>query len=305
MDALALAVLDGTSKAHVMRNQDAVADLFVEGIDDRRSGTGNLQSEDGILWHYSTVEAVRTRAGAIIRNSQCWSAGFAVCPWLRGTSEHWEAREDFKLPLTTLQGIAQNMNGYSTHLRGIEILDTLKGSTLFTFKDRFFLFGHDEVDFLAEVPGEPENVEEAFYTLTPEAAKAAQQRGLKARRQGDLFFIPAAESFELAKAFFSGGKVPSQRAHFEEVPAAIWAHLKGHEKRLVRPAILETNHTARELVELVNGPTYVRGDIRHGSIRTFNRQHATIQLGDEWHEALQNLALNSWNLERQGGGGFD
>lgn len=285
MNALAKAVLDGRSDARVMPNQDAVADLFASGIDNRRSGTGNLQSEGGLLWHYSTIEAVRTSAGLTIRNSQCWSAGFAHCPSMSGL---------YILPLTTLYN---EVGAYSSHLRGIEILDRLKGTLLFKLRDRLFLFGHDEVDFLAEVPGEPENVEEAFYTLMPETVKAAMQRGLKVQRQGDLFFIPAPESF----ALLTPG-IPTQRARFEIVPSR-W-NMDG-DKRLIRPAILDTTHTARELLALLNGPTYVRGDIRHGSLANFNRQHATIQLGKEWHEARQNLALNSWNVERGGFGGFD
>jgi hypothetical protein len=61
-------------------NQHEVVENFLNGIKSY-SSTGNLRHEgDGILWHYSTVEAFKTKNNHVVSNEDCWSAGFAYCP---------------------------------------------------------------------------------------------------------------------------------------------------------------------------------------------------------------------------------
>ena len=89
-------ILAGQSRASVL-TQDEVAELFKEGIDDKRTSSDNYRSGNGILTHYSTIEGVRTEDGTIIENLQCWSSGFAKCS-LTGA--------DYFLPLSTIRGLA-------------------------------------------------------------------------------------------------------------------------------------------------------------------------------------------------------
>lgn len=83
-------------------NQDEIADLFCQGIDNKRSPKGNLYSENGVLTHYSTIEAIRSSDEKyIIENSECWSSGFAKCPRF----PRYENKEKIfiNLPLTYIQ----------------------------------------------------------------------------------------------------------------------------------------------------------------------------------------------------------
>ena len=50
----------------------------------------------GKLKHYRTIEAIRTRNGLVINNTECWSKGWARC------SPPTTSDRDYSLPLTTL-----------------------------------------------------------------------------------------------------------------------------------------------------------------------------------------------------------
>ena len=56
-----------------------------EKRDQSEAPSHNFRSEDGILWHYSTIEAIRTNEGKIIENSECWSKGWASCTSVPGS----------------------------------------------------------------------------------------------------------------------------------------------------------------------------------------------------------------------------
>lgn len=67
-----------------------------------RSSTGNFKGYQftdgsGLLQHYSTIEAIRSREGLIVGNIECWSRGWAHCSKPRNPSC------DHTLPLSSLK----------------------------------------------------------------------------------------------------------------------------------------------------------------------------------------------------------
>lgn len=66
-------------------------------VDGPRTNFHGVQHRDGtgVLWHYNTREAIRTANGLIIRNHECWSAGFAHCSPPRDS--------DTTLPLSAIE----------------------------------------------------------------------------------------------------------------------------------------------------------------------------------------------------------
>lgn len=78
------------------------------------------QNNDGTgrLMHYRTREAIRTRNGLIISNSQCWSAGFAHCSAPRNT--------DGNVPLTEVERYLEREHD----VYDITRIDTAQGRTV-------------------------------------------------------------------------------------------------------------------------------------------------------------------------------
>jgi hypothetical protein len=107
---------ESTSRACYDR-QDDVARAWAEGKypphnEGRLYSSENFRGQHhpdgaGTLWHYRTREAIRTKSGLIINNSECWSRGFAHC------SPAPEA--DYRLPLSAIE--AQTERGVVLHRR--------------------------------------------------------------------------------------------------------------------------------------------------------------------------------------------
>lgn len=93
------------SKRKAYGSQQEVADAWAEGNypthnDGVLYSSGNfegIQYNDGRgeLRHYRTREAIRTKNGLILSNTQCWSAGFAHCSTPKNT--------DGRVPLTEVE----------------------------------------------------------------------------------------------------------------------------------------------------------------------------------------------------------
>ena len=85
--------------------QAKVARKWAEGwypthTDGRLYSSDNFRGQQhpdgaGTLWHCRTREAIRTKSGLIINNSQCWSRGFAHCSPAPGA--------DHRLPLSAIE----------------------------------------------------------------------------------------------------------------------------------------------------------------------------------------------------------
>lgn len=177
------AILEGRSKRKKGLTQDEVAILFSFGFDGYESGTGNFRSENNILWHYSTIEAIRTLQGIIINNRDCWSRGFAHCSS--------PPNSDYQLNLSLLsQAIGD--------LEKIEIVDHVEKSqrnqaaTLVKENGELYLNAFDDNGaFISRLQNNKvETVKEAFELMKPRFVKMAEKLGFDVRRQGEFFFIP-------------------------------------------------------------------------------------------------------------------
>ncbi len=182
-------VLNNESKANIM-NQDQVASLFVLGIDGKKSGNGNLYSQNGVLTHYRTVEAIRQTEDdgsfTVISNSQCWSAGFAKCP---------NFKSKYSLPLTTLQQITRD--GLVDREFKIEMIEYGGWeNALIKVGNDYYLVGRDESQgFITKLVRSATSIKDAQESLKPIEVIEAQKKKLKVIRQGDLFFVPTKERF--------------------------------------------------------------------------------------------------------------
>jgi len=184
-------IISGFSHANVM-SQDSVANLFGLGIDGKRSSSANFESDDGILMHYRTVQAIRLKDGTVILNNECWAGGFAHCSHPRNTK--------FRLDLSS---IAIILNG-RRELLNIEILenDSTDASlgTLFKYKsndfdskERFFLNAENKDGrgrFVVELIKPCKTLIEAYESMKPKEVVNAESQGIEVKRQGELFFIP-------------------------------------------------------------------------------------------------------------------
>jgi hypothetical protein len=167
--------------------QDDVAILFGVGIDDKSSPSGNFSSENGILTHYSTIEAIRANDGKIISNRQCWSRGFAKCSLPKNVY--------MSMDLTAL---IESLFVPETHIKEISIVDKDKnGNVLFKYNDKYFINGVDSGNanrynrtrYISELRGKPQSLKEAYEDLKPIDVKNAERYEQKVERQGELFFI--------------------------------------------------------------------------------------------------------------------
>lgn len=197
-NCLACKTVLGYSEATVM-NQSEVAACFCKGIDGKTTHKHNLDSEDGLLMHYHTIEAIRTNSNKIIRNTQCWAEGWASCPRMH---------QDYSLPLSTIDSFCS-----IEELKSINVLDVSDGNVLFTISKtsmkeiynedkldyekkqvtelEYYLFGHDEAHpYLVKLVGEPKTLKEAEDSMIPYEVKGAMKMTKNVKRQGDLYFIP-------------------------------------------------------------------------------------------------------------------
>jgi len=219
------AILRGESKRKTGLTQDEIACLFAFGLDGYATRTyekhyyrskgekpaydENFRSEDGILWHYSTIEALRTEDGLIINNRNCWSRGFAHC------SSPPYSMIDYSLDLSIIGNACANIQ----QLRSLKVIDQIEESqfgapaTLLTITKRYhkgqwdtmgarertqaetetvYLLNaaDDNGHFVAELKEPCETVKQAFENMKPKMVRIAENLGLKVKRQGELFFIP-------------------------------------------------------------------------------------------------------------------
>lgn len=146
------------------------------------------------------------------------------------------------------------------------------GAVLLEHRGRFFLSSLDDNEswrrrsyFLSELPREVQTVEAAYESLVPDEVRAWREgkENPPERRQGEWFFLPS----ELETR-----------------------HLPRPTYRMAQ--LLETAHYVTELRQ--NGDLYSRGVVRHRPEQR-RAQHGILRLGPDWHRAVRNLALGSWN----------
>lgn len=169
-------VIMGKSRAST-GTQKFVSDLFKIGITNKTSSSGNYYSSGNYIHHYNTIEGIRTNNNKLIRNSECWSAGFAECSFYT----------DISLPLTTLSKNFDVLN--------IDILDDKDDFVLFNIDNKCILYGLDRqyyTKFLIEVEGDKvRTVKEALNYINP----LSEYKEDSYVRHGSLFFLPTFREF--------------------------------------------------------------------------------------------------------------
>lgn len=127
--------------------------------------------------------------------------------------------------------------------------------------------------FLCELPRTPvvETVEQAFEALKPPSVKDAEAAGLNVSRQGDMFAIPTELTTKEAKKLTPYGK--------------------GRIVKRPPGGLLETNHSASEVIFATEGRVYARGLLYHEPDGLREPDHARRKMGDgqTWHLLVRNM----------------
>lgn len=120
--------------------------------------------------------------------------------------------------------------------------------------------------FLCELPygAKPTTVEQAIDMLKPPEVIAAEARGLKVIRQGDLFAIPT--------------KLTKRQLR----------KMRGRRDFTKRLRVLGTNHSVTEGIVCAGGATLGRGIMRHEPDGRRGPDHARQSLGKAWHLLVRN-----------------
>jgi hypothetical protein len=209
------------------RTQAQVLAAWLEG---RAAATpsGNLRGEhradgSGELRHYRTIEAIRTRTGLVINNSQCWAGGWAKCtkpnlgiptgwtykanpadpdgPWIPDQIRPAVAGQaDTELPLNLLEDLV----GLEA-LRGIRrILEENAGNLVHLEDGTAAYVGWDRnpddcqtqcfaFQLTTAEAHRCRSPTGALQLLKPVGVRRAEAAGLKVRRQGEWFFVPTTQ----------------------------------------------------------------------------------------------------------------
>lgn len=235
----------------------------------------------GKLMHYRTIEAIRTKNGLIISNSQCWSRGFAHCTPPRGSER------DYSLPLTSINNVLGSGEIYNItrviqdgrwrepsvvifsdgHGVAIGYDETSKGRGEF-----MFLLDKEEVNQITEP-------EEAIELLKPIEVELKEDRDII--RQGEWYFIPCPDKD------FSNKRIEKPLKNCRNGSGEIRRWNNGDEDM--------GNHIARDKVKTADG-IYVRGTVRH-----LHNEHEMINLGDTWHKAVTQDEREVHSIESGGG----
>jgi len=126
--------------------------------------------------------------------------------------------------------------------------------------------------FLCELPrtSKATTVEQAYEDLKPESVKEAESAGMEVERQGDIFAIPTSLTTKQVRM--------------------LTPHRKGRIVKRPKRGLLETNHTASEVMYATYGRVYARGLLYHAPGEHRPPDHARRKLGDgkTWHLLTKN-----------------
>jgi len=225
----------------------------------------------GILWHYDTIQAVKTYDGKIIANRDCWSMGFAHCTL--------PTQIDTFLNLTTLIRNAMVLKRGIKELRKIKLIDIKEDTVLFRIGKRYFLNASDgNQRFIAELVKPCKTIKEAYESMKPLYVKDAERRGLEVKRQGDLFFIPTTltdkDVKDIVKVRISTVDYGYRQYRYDFPRISLGDN--------------PPNHFATYIGSYEN-LTVVKGTVRH-------RQHRMLRLKNVWHIVVTNNVRNAWSV---------
>lgn len=263
----------------------------------------------GQLWHYRTLEAIRTYNGLIINNRQCWSRGFAHCSTPRHT--------DYSLPIGAIRDMIRGHDSTIYDINRIEgdretgrivHFDTDEKLAVFIGRDST---ARDADAYLLKLEGseymtDPADVEREI--LRPEAVKNSDMLVIGADEYTKTRFNDPSEetiqaeglkkvtsnwgrdhwkNHKMYRAELQGSSIVRQGEWFF-IPRPDYEKLDHHN---AGPSALEElgNHeVVRDDGAAVDsdGRLYVRGTIGHRWGGWSDGDHNAINLGDVWHQAV-------------------
>jgi hypothetical protein len=161
------------------------------------------------------------------------------------------------------------------------------GAALIEHAEKHYLCALDGNSyFVSELPCRVKTVVDAFECLKPEPVHRAEKEGKSALRQGEWFFVPTGlDDKGMAKKFNL-----TQKALL--VQAAVSA----------LPRIDESGNQHQCLqFKSDDGICYARGKVFHRppNGEGLTREHATVNLGDQWYEVWKNTEIRSWSQHGQ------
>lgn len=137
--------------------------------------------------------------------------------------------------------------------------------------------------FLCEMPRTSDacSVEQAYEDLKPKHVHDAEAAGLEPTRQGDMFAVPTELSTREVKL--------------------LTPHRKGRIVRRPKSGLLNTNHTASEVLYCTKGRTYARGVLYHEPQDWRPPDHARRRMGDgkTWHLLMKNTVPHTRQRTRE------
>ena len=293
--------LVGFVKRNVMTQQD-VADLFIRGVDGKRTpvdkdkssgdynyhystyyGTGqsNVYSENNILWHYNTIEAIRLSDGTIVDNSQCWCKGRAYCPSTHGK---------YTLPLTTLSkeyndNLIDNLIVGRVNIKSDNAVFKIRDSRG-KIRQLMYDWYHD---FLDELPEQCDTLDEAEDIQKPVEVIAAKGiRGIT--HQGEFWFIPlkGLQDSEVADIRHAGREGAYDNGQYLD---------KKHSHRATRTGTI--NYYELDRWFDTKGQSKLTALLAKGTvIHTTRRWRKRDKLGDgkTWHAVFENRSVRRIKL---------
>jgi len=160
------------------------------------------------------------------------------------------------------------------------------GGCLIEYEGRWLLCSLDGGNyFVSDLPSKPDSIPHAFQILKPPQVVKAEDDGISIQRQGEWFFIEQADLTDRDVAYLLSYKyLKDMRADLKQAPL---------------PDDGQGNmHVARHLVGLGNLYTYVKGSVYHRNRWSglATGEHVAIHLGNVWHLAYRNTALQSWSI---------
>lgn len=186
--------------------------------------------------------------------------------------------------------------------------DSKKGNQPFPkTEEKYYLFDVDRREvkhdifnpFLAQVPGKPKSIKEAYELLKPKAVVEAEKKGLKVLRQGEWFFIPTnapkikkLSEIEKMKVLSSGRfGLNEELAKLLKVQAD---KLKKEAEKLLegipRQQNLQAGNSRPNTVEMLlkqGKEIFCSGNVSHTG-----REHADLKLKG-WYKAVANTSTQN------------
>ena len=254
------------------------------------SSSIRISSDNKTLYHYSTIQAIRTDNDKIIKNTDCWGSGYSYCP---------DCYTNYRLPLTTISRVGLNIY----KIKPIITKDDSKyyHESIFQIGKKYYLINKAYRDYyLYELMEKPESIQNAIDNTIPIECR----NNKKVLRQKNLFFIPTNKRFNVKINHYDIN--PKSMGYYEDMifqkklnknsiipyletyplSNCLYMQIKNEildtipeSKTLKRFRIFDSNSYSSVIVEH-KGNTYVKGTV------IYKRQY------DEYKE--QKLDLKKW-----------